>query len=139
MKANVNKLIEQVIYDNSEYVKDYSSRAEYLLETTKGEEFGWFFFLTDEEIAEFESSSEKAAEFIAEITEYINSYYNIEARIYKNDTQYNQFNSRFFRLVDSFAAIDEEGTKVQIVDKNATDENGILVYEYEGMYFNYEI
>ena len=69
-----------VIDENKKVIIDNGGNvADYLLNYVQNAEFGWYFYLTDEEITEFEKGSyEKTAEMKNEITNFIIGEYNYD-------------------------------------------------------------
>lgn len=77
MKNAINTLIEMVISDSKEFIiQNGGNVAEYLIADAESADQGWLWFLSDEEIEEFENgSSERRSEIISEIQNFINSNY----------------------------------------------------------------
>lgn len=70
-------MLNAFVYDNSSSIKeDGGNAAEYILRNTRAQDQGWLWFLSDEEIDEFENDKEKRAAHIEEIIEYVNENYN---------------------------------------------------------------
>jgi hypothetical protein len=79
MKNSIATLLNSYVSDSSEYIKaNGGNAAEYILEDTEACDNGWLWFLSDEEIEEFEKDSNRASELIAEIIEYVNANYNYD-------------------------------------------------------------
>lgn len=82
MKSNISQLLDSVVQENEEYVREEEvTFAEYILNQSESEDNGWLFYLTDEEIEEFENDEDKADEYIREIKEYVNWHYAYSASI----------------------------------------------------------
>ena len=79
MKTNISQLINSLIHDNKEYIKDsgYETVSEYIINENENAEYGYYYYLTDEEIELFEKDSNYEENAKKEINEYINKYYNI--------------------------------------------------------------
>jgi hypothetical protein len=77
MKNAIETLLNSYVSDNAQFIKENGGNvAEYIMNTTESEENGWLWFLTEEEIEEFENNSERKAELIEQITAYVNENYN---------------------------------------------------------------
>ena len=92
MKNSALTLTEAFVYDNKKYIS--GNIAEYLINNTKELEFGYYFFLTEEEIDLFEKSSEKKIELIKNVNDFILENFNYEIEDKKN-----KFNDE---LINSF-------------------------------------
>jgi hypothetical protein len=82
MKNAIETLLNAYVSDNAGYIKENGGNvAEYILTTADSEENGWLWFLTEEEIEEFETKPERKAELIEQISAYVteNHNYNILA------------------------------------------------------------
>ena len=76
MKNSILTLTEAHVYDSKPYI--IGNVAEHLILETQNEEFGYYFFLTNEEIEVFEKDPEKRVEFIKEIESWIIDNFNYE-------------------------------------------------------------
>lgn len=76
MKNSVLTLTEAHVSDSKQYIN--GNVAEHLINETQSMEFGYYFFLTDEEIESFEKDAEKRAELIEEVESFINENFNYE-------------------------------------------------------------
>ena len=76
MKPSIKTRLDAVEFDNKEFIKEEDMTvAEYLLFNSEQEDQGWLYYLTDEEIEEFENNDEIANKHIEEIKEFVNKYY----------------------------------------------------------------
>lgn len=79
MKNSIATMLDSFVHDNASYIKENGGNAaEYILTDTDAHDQGYLWFLSDEEIEEFENNKEKRAEHIKEIREYVNENYNYE-------------------------------------------------------------
>lgn len=77
MKSSIQSLLDAYVHGNAEYIKENGGNvAEYILNTSEAEDQGWHWFLSDEEIEEYESNPERRAELIVHIRSYVNKNYN---------------------------------------------------------------
>ena len=77
MRNSIETFLNAFVSDNAEFIKENGGNvAEYIMTTTESEENGWLWFLTGEEIEEFENNSERKAELIEQIRAYVNENYN---------------------------------------------------------------
>ncbi len=81
MKKNIKQLVNNFEFDNKQYMHNYKTVAEYIIEDAEASDQGWLWFLSDEEIEEFERSEEARERHVAEIIEFINSNYNYKPEI----------------------------------------------------------
>ncbi len=76
MKNSINTHLDAFVHDNAEAIKESGkTAAEYILDDTEAEDQGWLWFLSEEEIEEFENDKEKRAEHIQTIKDYVNENY----------------------------------------------------------------
>ena len=79
MKNSIATMLDSFVHDNREYIKENGGNAaEYIMTDTKAQDQGWLWFLSDEEIEEFENDSVRRKELIQEITEYVNENYDYD-------------------------------------------------------------
>lgn len=79
MKNSIKTLLDSYVYDNASYIKENGGNAaEYIIVDTETQNQGWLWFLSDEEIEEFENDKEKRVAHIQEIRKYVNENYNYE-------------------------------------------------------------
>lgn len=79
MKNSIGTLLDSYVSDNSSFIaQNEETAAEYILRDTEAWECGWHWFLSDEEIEEFENDSARAEELVQEIKNYVNSNYDYE-------------------------------------------------------------
>ena len=77
MKNSIETMLNSYVSDNAEYIKENGvNAAEYILADTEAQDQGWLWFLSDEEIEEFESDKEARKKHIQEIRDYVNKNYN---------------------------------------------------------------
>lgn len=76
MKTQIGDLLNAVVNDNYDYIKEEGETiAHWILLNAREENFGWYFFLNSDEIEEFENDKTRQTELITEIEEYvINNY-----------------------------------------------------------------
>lgn len=69
MKSNINELLDAIIFDNKEFIKESEiSESEYLIESAK--EQGYHVYLTNEEIEDEKNYDNYANEVKEHIEEY---------------------------------------------------------------------
>jgi hypothetical protein len=79
MKNSIETMLNSYVSDNSSYIKENGGNAaEYILADTEAQDQGWLWFLSDEEIEEFENNKEARKRHIQEIREFVNANYNYE-------------------------------------------------------------
>lgn len=77
MKNSIKTLLDAYVHDNADFIKDSGyTVAEFILADTEAEDHGWYWFLTDSEIEEFENSKEARERHINEIKEFVTENYN---------------------------------------------------------------
>jgi len=78
MKNSIETLLDGFVHDSRESIKESGmTAAEYIINDAKAQDQGWLWFLSDDEIDEYEASSaERRAEIRKEITDYVNNNYN---------------------------------------------------------------
>lgn len=77
MKTTIETLLDGFVHDNQEYIKENGGNAaEYIMADTIAQDHGWLWFLSDEEIEEFENNPARRKELKEEIADYVNSNYN---------------------------------------------------------------
>lgn len=77
MKNSISTMLDSFVHDNSEYIKENGGNAaEYIMNDTEAQDQGWLWFLSDEEIEEFETNPARRKELKEEITYYVNENYN---------------------------------------------------------------
>ncbi len=69
MKHNIEQLTVYHVSDSKEYIQ--GSTAIHLIEEARSMENGYYFYLTDEEIQEFETDDDRRAELIEEVENWI--------------------------------------------------------------------
>lgn len=82
MKSNIKQQIESLIHDNKQYIIEFGGNIyQYLHADFAAQDQGQYWYLTDEEIQEWESGDEEVREkYINQITDLIEQYdYQIEA------------------------------------------------------------
>lgn len=75
MKNSIKTMIDSLVHDNASFIKENGGNvAEWILLNDEAEDQGYLWYLTDEEITDFENgNSEK---YINEIRNYVNENYN---------------------------------------------------------------
>ena len=78
MKNSIKSYLDAVVHDNAEIIKENAGNAaEHILNNCENLEFGWFEFLTEDEIHEYETASgERREEIRDEIRAFVNENYN---------------------------------------------------------------
>jgi hypothetical protein len=78
MKHSIETQVSAAAFDNKEYINEggYDSIADYLIENAELQEHGWFWFLGEDEIEEFENNDTIAEQYIAEIKYYLTENFN---------------------------------------------------------------
>jgi hypothetical protein len=76
MKNSVLQFTKQAVNDNKQYID--GNVAEHLILTTQSLEHGYFEYLTEEEIEEFENNSKRRAELETEVEKFINDNFNFD-------------------------------------------------------------
>ena len=77
MKNSIQTLLDAYVHDNAVHIKENGGNvAEYILSTSEAEDQGWLWFLSNEEIEEYESNPERRVELIAQIRAFVNEIYN---------------------------------------------------------------
>jgi len=72
MKHSIETLLNAVVNDNYNYIKESEGTiADWLLLNTREEEYGYYFFLTNDEIEEFENNKTRKNELIEEVESYV--------------------------------------------------------------------
>jgi hypothetical protein len=87
MKNAIETLLNAYVSDNAAYIKENAGGnvAEYILSSAAKMENGWLWFLTGEEIEDFEANSERKAELVEQITTYVNEHYNYNLKNYDKE------------------------------------------------------
>lgn len=82
MKASIKTIMDGVVHDNREVIKENGGNvAEYLITDTEAQDQGWLWFMTDEEAEEYENASaERREEMRTDIRNWINENYNYTLR-----------------------------------------------------------
>jgi len=77
MKNSIETLLSCFVHDSRESIKESGmTAAEYIINDAKAQDQGWLWFLSNDEIDEYEASSaERRDEIRAEITDYVNDNY----------------------------------------------------------------
>lgn len=79
MKNSIATMLNAYVFDNEEYIKENGGNvAEYIL--LDSEDQGWLWFLSEEEIKEFENNQARRDEMIDEIKTYITENYDYNLR-----------------------------------------------------------
>lgn len=74
MKSSIETMLNAYVYDNASYIKENGGNvAEYILRDANAMDQGWLWFLSENEIEDFENGND--AKYIAEITDYVNNNY----------------------------------------------------------------
>ena len=77
MKNSIETLLNAVVNDNYNYIKESEETiADWLLLNTREEENGYYFFLTDDEIEEFENNEVRKNKLIEEVESYVIENFN---------------------------------------------------------------
>ena len=76
MKYSALQYTKQHLQEAKQYQESDMNIAEYLILTAKAEDTGYFSYLTDEEIEEFENDSQRRDELEQEIETFINENFN---------------------------------------------------------------
>lgn len=77
MKTNIKTLLDGFVYDNKENIIDNGGNvASFILADAAELENGYFWFLTESEITEFENDLTRRAELKEEIISYVQENYN---------------------------------------------------------------
>ena len=72
MKHSIETLLNAVVNDNYNYIKESEGTiADWLLLNTREVEYGYYFFLTNDEIEEFENNKTRKNELIEEVESYV--------------------------------------------------------------------
>lgn len=74
MRNSIKQYTRQYIEDNKIYIED--NIADYLITTAQQEENGYFWYLSQNEITEFEENTKKREKLIIEIENFIYKYFN---------------------------------------------------------------
>lgn len=116
MKHSIKTIYDCVVSDNAEFIKENGGNAaEYILSNAENAEFGWFEFLTDEEIAEFESAtSERREEIKDEIRAFVNENYdyNLLAENWKQEQILESAYDQGFKKIEITHAINSYPTNL---------------------------
>ena len=76
MKSSIQTLLDAYVHDNAQNIKESgNTAAEYILADSEAEDHGWYWFLTDSEIEEFETNKESRERHINEIKDFVNKNY----------------------------------------------------------------
>jgi len=76
MKNSALQYTRQHLQEAKQYQESDMNIAEYLILTAKAEDTGYFSYLTDEEIEEFENDSQRRDELEQEVETFINENFN---------------------------------------------------------------
>ena len=78
MKNSITTLLNSFVHDNRNFIRENGGNAaKYIIETTEAEDQGWQWFLTDQEIDEYETAdAARRAEIRDEIRAFVNEHYN---------------------------------------------------------------
>jgi len=72
MKNSILTICRAVEHDYKDFIKSsYNSTAHYFIENAIAEDQGWLWFLTDDEIHEWEENPESRYHFVAEICDFL--------------------------------------------------------------------
>lgn len=130
MKSNVEQLVEGIVSDNTQFIN--GNVAEYLLNNAENMEFGWYEFLTTEEIEEFENDSKRQEELIAEVTEFINDNFNYEMKDDDEEEEEQTYDIRFDDEQDSESKSFSENLeycKMYIKTNNSSNDETFKKYK----------
>lgn len=84
MKTNIKTLLDSFVHDTEQYIIENGGNvADYIIADTTAEEYGYFWFLTEREITEFENDQTRRAELKEEIINYIKENYNYNLKAEK--------------------------------------------------------
>lgn len=127
MKNSIKTYTDAVVYDNKEYIiKNGGDVAEYLLANAENLEFGWFFYLSSEEILEYEdSNSNKIEEIRNEIKDFINDNYNYNINIQK--IEFHELPAYLWQDAIDLANNHDEGTD----NYSGEDISDDFIFEYD--------
>jgi hypothetical protein len=76
MKKEIATLLDSYVNDNEEYIKESGGNvADYILWNAELMDFGWLWFLTEDETEAFENDPVRRDELIQEIRDYVNENY----------------------------------------------------------------
>lgn len=89
MKTNIKTLLDSFVHDNEQ---NGGNVAEYIMADTAAEDNGYFWFLTESEITEFENDQKQRAELKEEIFNYVQENYN--------------YNLKAERLIEKWIVVD---------------------------------
>lgn len=78
MKHSALQFTRQHLQEAKQYQESDSNVAEYLILTAQSEENGYFSYLTEEEIEEFENDSKRREELENEVESFINENFNFD-------------------------------------------------------------
>lgn len=77
MKKSIATTLNSFVHDNKEFIMENGGNvAEYIIGDADARDQGWLWFLSDNEIEEFENNREKRAVHIQEIKDFVNANYN---------------------------------------------------------------
>lgn len=123
MKHNIASLIEMVISESKQYIIDNGGNvAQYLEQSAESEEFGWYFYLTDEEVTEYErADADRREEIREDIRNFIQENYD-----------YNILKKNYSIMADDIHCFNIETHDIQFELKCAADKRpGAVMYAQE--------
>lgn len=76
MKTYIKTLLDSFVFDNEKsIIENGGNVAEYIIAETRAQDQGWLWFLSEEEIEEFENNPTRRKKHIGEITKFVNDNY----------------------------------------------------------------
>ena len=79
MKHSIKSMMDAVVSDNKGYIKENGGNvAEWILLNDESENNGWLWYLTDDEISDFESGNSQ--KYITEIRDFVIENYNYKIK-----------------------------------------------------------
>ncbi len=78
MKTQIKQLTDAHVSDSKEYIA--GNTAVHLIEEARNMENGYYFYLSDEEIHDFETDDDRRAELIEDVEAWITENYNRHER-----------------------------------------------------------
>jgi len=81
MKTSIETLLNSYVSDNKKsIIENGGNAAEYILADTEAQDQGWLWFLSDEEITDFEENKDARKRYIQEIRDFVNSNFNYKLK-----------------------------------------------------------
>lgn len=146
MKNSIKTFLDAYVHDNAQFIKENNcNAAQYIIASAETADQGWHYFLSDEEIETYESSTVEQREAVREeIRAYVNKNYNYNLKekiiceaIIENgrvNILVNKNDQNFKIIADTLNNIEKKGVLIyygDIKDEDDNETSGIIITSKE--------